>query len=180
MERIVIAIADDDLRKSVSDIITKSGIRVRAAVKTGAEAIKTINRMDGGVLVCSPRLKDMPSANLCFFLGDKAYYLMIGHKAALSDFDSAEIFKLYLPVKSAELVGSIRILAQLDERRIDEKLKPKHRTPEDQAIIDEAKEYLINERGMDEAKAHRFLQKRSMDLGTPVTEIARTILYNAD
>ncbi len=94
--------------------------------------------------------------------------------------DSEEIFKLMLPVKSSELIGSVRILSQLDERRMDEALRPKKKTVNDRAIVNEAKEYLTEERGMTEAEAHRFLQKRSMDLRVPVTEVARTILYHAE
>lgn len=178
MERIVVAIANDDVRKSVTEIIQKSGMRVRASVRSGSETVKAVRSMDGGVVICSPRLKDMSSDVLCGRLEDEAYYLVVGHPADLSQILSGEVFKLTLPVKASELIGSVRILTQLDERRITEKLKPVKRSVEDNEVIAEAKEYLIDHRGMSEAEAHRFLQKTSMDTGTPVTEVAKTILFH--
>ena len=136
--------------------------------------------MGGGVVICSPRLLDISADALCERLGEEAYFLVVGHPAVLAQMDSEEIFKLMLPVKSSELIGSVRILSQLDERRMDEALRPKKKTVNDRAIVNEAKEYLTEERGMTEAEAHRFLQKRSMDLRVPVTEVARTILYHAE
>lgn len=180
MERIVIAILDDATRSSVADIITKSGMRVRAQVRSGADATRAIKDMGGGVVICSPRLLDISADALCERLGEEAYFLVVGHPAVLAQMDSEEIFKLMLPVKSSELIGSVRILSQLDERRMDEALRPKKKTVNDRAIVNEAKEYLTEERGMTEAEAHRFLQKRSMDLRVPVTEVARTILYHAE
>jgi len=180
MERIVIAILDDATRSSVADIITKSGMRVRAQVRSGADATRAVKDMGGGVVICSPRLLDISADALCERLGEEAYFLVVGHPAVLAQMDSEEIFKLMLPVKSSELIGSVRILSQLDERRMDEALRPKKKTVNDRAIVNEAKEYLTEERGMTEAEAHRFLQKRSMDLRVPVTEVARTILYHAE
>lgn len=180
MERIVIAILDDATRSSVADIITKSGMRVRAQVRSGADATRAVKDMGGGVVICSPRLLDISADALCERLGEEAYFLVVGHPAVLAQMDSEEIFKLMLPVKSSELIGSVRILSQLDERRMDESLRPKKKTDTDRAIVNEAKEYLTEERGMTEAEAHRFLQKRSMDLRVPVTEVARTILYHAE
>ncbi len=181
MERIVIAILDDATRSSVADIIAKSGMKVRAQVRSGAEATRAIKDMGGGVVVCSPRLLDISADALCERLGEEAYFLVVGHPAVLAQMDSEEIFKLLLPVKSSELIGSVRILSQLDEKRMDEALRPKKKKPDaDRAIVNEAKEYLTEERGMTEAEAHRFLQKRSMDLRVPVTEVARTILYHAE
>ena len=165
MERIVIAILDDATRSSVADIITKSGMKVRAQVRSGADATRAVKDMGGGVVICSPRLLDISADALCERLGEEAYFLVVGHPAVLAQMDSEEIFKLMLPVKSSELIGSVRILSQLDERRMDEALRPKKKT---------------EERGMTEAEAHRFLQKRSMDLRVPVTEVARTILYHAE
>ncbi len=180
MERIVIAILDDATRSSVADIITKSGMKVRAQVRSGADATRAVKDMGGGVVICSPRLLDISADALCERLGEEAYFLVVGHPAVLAQMDSEEIFKLMLPVKSSELIGSVRILSQLDERRMDEALRPKKKTVNDRAIVNEAKEYLTEERGMTEAEAHRFLQKRSMDLRVPVTEVARTILYHAE
>jgi len=180
MERIVIAITNDTLRKSVTDILQKNGIKVRGSVKSGMEATRTLMRMDGGILICSPVLRDCTSDQLADRLGETVYLLVVGHPAALANCENGQTFKVSLPVKAPELVGSLRILMQLDERRYAVRRKPPARSSEDQALIQSAKDYLMDKRGMSEEEAHRFLQKQSMDTATPITEIARMILYHTE
>jgi len=44
--------------------------------------------------------------------------------------------------------------------------------------ITKAKEILINKNGMTEPDAHRYLQRKSMETGTPIKTIAQKIIYD--
>ena len=72
----------------------------------------------------------------------------------------------------------MRILLQLDERR--DRAGVPERSDEDKEVIIEAKEYLMQHNEMTEEQAHRFLQKRSMETSTPMADVAKLVLYNAE
>ena len=50
------------------------------------------------------------------------------------------------------------------------------RTAEEEALLLAAKEKLLAERGLTEAQAYRWLQKKSMDHGIKMAELARRVL----
>ncbi len=54
--------------------------------------------------------------------------------------------------------------------------QPKHRSQEDQQIIRKAKELLMARNSFTEEEAHKYIQKRSMDNGTGLVEVAQMIL----
>ncbi|MCI2048509.1 MAG: ANTAR domain-containing protein [Lachnospiraceae bacterium] len=178
MDRIVIAITNEQLRTSVEQILSRNNILVRSSCRTGMEASRAIRKMDGGVLICSARLPDMTVDTLSYDLDRICYFLVLGRTETLGYLENEDLFKVALPVHSDELCGSVRILMQLDERRSREHIS--ERTDEDKKAIDEAKAYLIEHNSMTEDQAHRFLQKRSMETSTPMSEVARLILFNAE
>lgn len=50
------------------------------------------------------------------------------------------------------------------------------RTAEEEALLLRAKEKLLEEKGLTEAQAYRWLQKQSMNRGVKMAELARRIL----
>ena len=64
----------------------------------------------------------------------------------------------------------------ITRRRKKLKQIPKERTKEEQELINEAKALLMERNNLSEEEAHRYIQKRSMDNGTGLTETAQMIL----
>ena len=60
------------------------------------------------------------------------------------------------------------------------KSQPKERTEEEKKVIKAAKLKLMNDYEYDEQGAHRYLQKKSMDHGINIVEMAYMILNNTD
>ena len=54
--------------------------------------------------------------------------------------------------------------------------KLRERTPEQKALIEEAKSIIMQNNGMTEAEAHSYLQKYSMDSGMNMVNTAKLIL----
>ncbi len=52
--------------------------------------------------------------------------------------------------------------------------------PEEQRVIDRAKALLMNRNNMSEQEAHRFLQKRCMDTGTKLYDMALAVLKSQE
>ncbi|MDO4619151.1 MAG: response regulator [Lachnospiraceae bacterium] len=174
MIRTIVAIADDALRDSIIRILQKNGIEVRISCRSGQEALRAVNRMDGGVVICSARLTDMTADELADTLGTDALFLVLARPSELDYCENENLFRVPLPVHSGELIGGVRILLQLDEHSVAARL-PK-RTDEDKAVITQAKEVLMDKNEMTEEQAYRFIQKRSMETSTPMPDVAKMIL----
>ena len=66
------------------------------------------------------------------------------------------------------------MLRQFEEKNLHR--PPPKRREEEQKLIRAAKELLMDVNRMTEAEAHRFLQKRSMDSGMKLVEMAQYII----
>ena len=76
-----------------------------------------------------------------------------------------------------ELVSTVDMMCQSRERRRRrQRLAPRERSKEEEAIIKEAKALLMERNRMTEEEAHRYIQKCSMDSGTNMVEMAKMVL----
>ena len=57
---------------------------------------------------------------------------------------------------------------------------PAKRGAEEKRIIDQAKALLMNRNNMSEEEAHRFLQKKSMDTGSRLIDMAASVLKSQE
>ena len=84
---------------------------------------------------------------------------------------------LSTPLKVHELLQTIEMMeGDIQRRRRRMRQQPKHRSQEDQQIIRKAKELLMARNSFTEEEAHKYIQKRSMDNGTGLVEVAQMIL----
>lgn len=84
---------------------------------------------------------------------------------------------LSMPLKVNDLISTVGMMCDgIQRRRRKAKLKPRERSPEEEADIRAAKELLMARNHMTEEEAHRYLQKCSMESGTNIAETARMAL----
>jgi AmiR/NasT family two-component response regulator len=84
---------------------------------------------------------------------------------------------LEMPIKVRDFLNSIEMMENnLFERTRKKKRKPGQRTKEEQAVINQAKEVLMDKNNMSENEAHRYIQKSAMDSGRTMVETAEMIL----
>ena len=82
-----------------------------------------------------------------------------------------------MPIKSYDLLNTVNLLMEgVARNRKKRKEQPKVRTDSEKAVIESAKLALMEQNGMTEAEAHKYLQKRSMDSGMNLVETAHAIL----
>ncbi len=174
MIRTIVAFEKDESRDKIADMLERSGIPVRYRCRTGAEVLRAVKTMGSGVVVCGHRLPDRPVTQLAHELHGQAKCLILAKQSQLELMDDPDVFKLPIPVSAAELRGSVNILIQLND--ISARAQMPKRSEEEQELILRAKELLMESRGFSEAEAHKYLQKRSMETGAKLSEIARQIL----
>lgn len=160
MIRTVVAIESRNLSDAVCLALERDGIPVRFRCQTGAEALRALKKMGGGVAVCSFRLPDMTANDLRDCAGGSASVLVVAKPQYLELCRGEDIFKLAVPVRKSELTGTVGMLLRLDGERGSARHR---RSPEDEQTIETAKRLLMERNGMTEQEAHRYLQKTSME-----------------
>ena len=125
-------------------------------------------------MVCAPYLWDGPAEWLCEDLPPACSLLMVGPRHMLDACTSPDVFKLSTPVRREEAVCTVRLLLQFG-RRMERALRPRRRGQE-RELVERAKGALMARKDYTEEMAHRALQKRSMDGGRPMAQVAREVL----
>jgi AmiR/NasT family two-component response regulator len=161
----------------IRDICVRHGFEVAAVCSSAAAALKEMNRLDGGIVVCGYRLPDMFFAELRDCLPAGFEMLLVASGRALSAVEGSGVMAVSIPLSVAELTGTLAMMLRgTFRRKKKEKRGPKPRTEEEQALIDRAKALLMERNHMTESEAHRYLQKCSMDNGRSLAETAGMIL----
>ena len=95
---------------------------------------------------------------------------MVSSAANLDLCEGENLYKLASPVSRADFFAMLDLLFRKLRR------PSRKRGQEDKALIQRAKEILMDVNRMTEAEAHRFLQKRSMDTGARLTDTAQAVI----
>lgn len=174
MDNIIVAFENENNRKRICDLLEASGITVRVSCRSGSEAIRAVRKMSGGIVVCGYKLPEMTATDLAYDLSGQAMILVIAPTQQMELCDNENIFKLPTPFSKGDLLSSVRMLLQMEEKHY--RSAPPRRTEKDTAEINKAKELLMSRNGMTEQEAHRFIQRKSMDAGAKAAETARLII----
>lgn len=175
--RLIIA-APQGVADKLQGILAAAQIMPAAVVYTGAEALDALGE-GSAVLLAGWRLEDMTGPELAKAAGEQADVLLITPK----DFDAeaagcAHVLTLVNPISQDALAASVRTMLFCSGkmqtlRRKADKLA---RTLEERKIIERAKGRLMDALHLSEADAHYRMQKKSMDSGRRIVDVAREIL----
>lgn len=178
MVRTIIASTDEALSENITQALLQRGITVRHRCQSGAEVIRAVREMGGGVVICTAKLCDMTAAELADRLKNEALLLVLAKGNQRTLCDREDLFTMTVPIRSAELIGAVNMLLQMDAMRVARTI-PK-RSDDALSDIDEAKALLMQRRGMTESEAHHYLQQHSMRSGVRMELVARAFLENSD
>lgn len=177
MINIIVAFPKQENAENIRKILIRSGFPVDAVATTGAQALQFANSLDGGVLVCNYRFVDMMYDELYEYLPSGFQMLLIASPSVFEERGIAGLMCLATPLKVHELVQTLEMMSySLSRKRKKERELPKKRSEEEQKLIARAKTLLMERNNMTEEEAHHYIQKRSMDNGTGMTETAQMIL----
>lgn len=177
MTNIIVAFAKIEEAKSVKNILVKNGFRVTAVCTSGAQALSYADEFHYGIIISGFRLSDMICVELKNNLPIGIEMLVMASQNILSEVSGTGIMGLAMPLKVHELVNTVGMMSQeVTRRKKRQKEKPRVRNAEDEAIIESAKQLLIERNKMTEDEAHRYLLKRSMDNSISLVETAQMLL----
>ena len=77
MIRTIVALNDNALAENISQALVHRGIAVRYRCHTGAEVLRAVREMDGGVVICAAKLRDITAVELADRLDGQALLLVL-------------------------------------------------------------------------------------------------------
>ena len=178
MSSILVANSNADNAKKIAAVLRSGGLNVSSVCTTGAQVIDFTNRhYQGGVVVCSEKLTDMPALNLPRVAGSGYDFLFIVKSPPANLSDSLSCISLLVPLNRMALISTVNMFLNLsDYSSLNVKKKIASGNLDEKQMIETAKNLLIERNNFSESQAHRFIQKKSMDTGKKMIETALIIL----
>ena len=177
MTNIVVVLPKLEDAKGIRSVLMKNGFQTTVACVNGAQALSHLRDLSDGIVICSYRMADMVYTELYDCLPKGFDMLLLASQAVLNEHWRSDIMSLAMPFKVHDLINTVDMMSQaILRRRRRERMKPRQRSTEEDALIREAKEVLMGRNHMSEEEAHRYIQKSSMDSGTNMVETAQMIL----
>ncbi len=170
--------APECAKEKFEGILCAIGLEPDAICLNGEE---TIAQAEGAhvLLLTTYQLADMTGAELARRLGENADVLMI----VPGDYDEDEAGEcgallLRNPLSQEALYQAIRATMQMQKKLLACKARAEksERVLEERKVIDRAKGRLMDALHMTEKQAHYYIQKKSMDMGRRIVDVAREIL----
>ncbi|MCI7104433.1 MAG: ANTAR domain-containing protein [Lachnobacterium sp.] len=177
MSNIVIAFPKKEVAQNIRKILSQSGYSVQAVCSTGAQALASVNNLENGILICGSRFIDMMYMEIHDYLPPEFQMLLIASPTSIQEREVENLVCLELPMKVHELLQTLEMMeGQIRRRRKRFRSIPRQRSEEDRQMIEQAKALLMDRNKFSEEEAHRYIQKRSMENGTGLVEVAQMIL----
>jgi len=174
---IIIAFPRIEDAANIKNMLIRSGYDVDAVCTMGAQAINYANDLDGGIVICGYRLKDMHYSEIHDCLPKGFEMLLIASAQKLEDCTDNNIVCLSMPVRGRDLLDTVQMMTyNYQKKRKAQRLKANGRSEQEKKLIAKAKMVLMDRNNMTEEEAHRYIQKCSMDSGTNMVEMSEMIL----
>ena len=173
MERIAVAFASQEAQNRIARLLESNGCVLAGCFFTGADTIRAVHKLNGAIVVCGFKLRDMTAGDLAFRLRGEAALLVVSTAANLELCEGENLYKLATPTSRSEFFASLELIRNTAGPFSP---PPPHRREEEKQLIERAKALLMEINRMSEAEAHRFLQKRSMDTGRRMVETAQLVI----
>ena len=175
VRRLMIA-APAHVADKLAGILAGAQIQAQTICHSGEEAVAAAGE-DGVLLLTTWRLADMSGEELARRMGERSDVLMI----VPQEFDAPvqeNVLPLCNPISQDALVQTIRAMAYCRGRmeELRERAQRLARTLEERKVIERAKGRLMDQLHLSEAEAHYRMQKKSMDSGRRIIDVAQEIL----
>jgi response regulator NasT len=173
LQKVIVAFESEANSVKLREIIESGGVASCLVCRSASEVKRVVQKQRLRVIICGFKLPDESCQDLYADLPKNCSMLMIAPQSRLELCEEEEIFKLSSPIYRADLLASVRMLLQMNQKVVRQHPQ---RTDGERALVEQAKSLLMDRYDMTEEQAHRFLQKKSMDNGAKLTDTARMIL----
>lgn len=173
MREIIVASQNPQAADRIRAILQSEHIFVSNMYRSGAEVLAFASIRPDAVVICG-KLPDMSAAMLAGTLPngfDTVWLVPSGEP--LPAFVS-NLIALQMPLNRMEFLNTVRMLATTES----ECVRPRKtvRTEEEETLLHDAKARLMERHPISEREAYKLLQRRAMESGMRILEVARLVL----
>ena len=175
----VLVVAPEGTAQKLGEILEMAGYARGEVCTSGAQALEAAEKRPGAILVATHRLGDMTGAALIAQLDALSGAILILPQGETPEESLPEsVVTMHNPFSKDVFLQTVHVLTRMGRRmeRLSREIERLERLLTERKLIDRAKGRLMDERSMSESDAHHYMQKRSMDSGKRLAEVAREIL----
>ena len=183
-ESVILVFRRVETLEKIRRALASRGYQIQGAFSSAGHALRFAGGRDVDIAIVGSDLQDMPVEALCRELSERIGCEVIlllsgsGEEASLADRLGSGVNCLPRPVTVELLLSAVQTAARFRQRirGMDREVRRYKDTLERRAWAEKAKHVLMEEQGMTEDAAWRYLQKTSMDTGRPMIELSKEIL----
>ena len=173
MRDVIIASKNPRAAERVRSVLQSAQIFSNCICASGAEVLQYASIRPDAVVVCGKLSDNMPPVRLAKLLPNGFDVVWLLHSGESPSGFCGNLVPLFSPIGRAQLCDTVRMLAATGA----ETVRPRReRKEEEESLLREAKVRLMERHAVSEREAHRLLQRRSMESGMKLTEVARLVL----
>ncbi len=171
-DNIFLAFSGKKLAASIAKMLIYEGYKITSAAKNISDINSFFHYYRDGIIIMGCTFDGVHINNIIHDIPDGFTVILIGSKEQLVTCDGDNVFKLAVPLHKIDLICAVEMFSTIDSAYNPGSSK----SSEDEKLILRAKHTLIDTYSMTEEQAHRYMQKKSMDTGRKLVDIARIIL----
>ncbi|MCI9378889.1 MAG: ANTAR domain-containing protein [Eubacterium sp.] len=171
--KILIVFPKEENGMYIKRILQQNGYEICAVCTAGAQILQHAHELPGGIVVCGYRFMDMAYSELRDDLPPQFQMLLLASAAVCEGVGEQDVVCLRMPLKVHELLDTVQMMSACLPQG---KRAGRKRTKEEERVLGQAKGILMERNHMTEQEAHRYLQKRSMQSGVGIVEMAQMVL----
>lgn len=182
--RICLALNQIEEMKKIKVLLTQQGFTVIDESTDGASALRRIKTLQPDLIIADADLPGINGIQLAEIAEQENIAPVIvitnSNTGDLWNNSNSGIIFLQRPLTKSGLMQTIQ-LSLLSYRKImslKEEIKKLKAQLEERKLIEKAKGIIMEKYGLAESQAYRLMQKRSMDTGTPLRELAKAIILS--
>lgn len=178
-EKTVFIIAPPESGEMLYRIFRRAGYKVLGVSQEGRTGVEEVRLLHPSLVIVSSNLGDMSGLKVASLLEDFAVMILSSpqDKNSIADANSRIVVVDYCADRGM-LLQAAEVMCRMQEtiEVLQEKLRELSRTFEENKLIIQAKGQLMERMHISEDKAHRMLQKTSMEKGVNMAELSERII----
>lgn len=170
MREIVIASANLQASEHIRAILRGGQLFVSKILTSGKDVLAYLSDNTNALLICG-RLNDMTASYLAEMLPQGIDIILLLPSGTPQLGFKSNLITLYMPLNRVEFVDTVRLLSLTG----DADFSHKGRSDDNEELLTLAKKKLMDIYLISENDAYRILQRRSMETGIKIIELAKMI-----
>jgi len=175
VSRLLIA-APQGVAAKLQGILATAGITPAAVYCTGEEALCA--KEEHALVLTSWRLEDMTGPELARKLPAAGIMMIVPGDYDPKELEGTDVLTLHNPISQDALIQAVRAMCYCGAKlqALEKKAQKLERQLAERKLIERAKGRLMDALHLSEKEAHYRMQKKSMDTGRRIVDVAQEIL----